>query len=446
MKHLTTLLLAVLLPASLSAQTWCYEKGNAAELIRQDSLRTGNNHHHYEYTDLHDTKAPAGYKAFYISHYGRHGSRSDYQEEAWARVAGALRPAYELGLLTDKGNLMYETAMEMCEASDGMREMLTTVGVKEHAGIASRMYDRFPAVFKGAKVIDAKASTVQRCVLSMGSFTTALAAKNPKLQFDMLTGPKYMEYIARTEGYREATKGSSKMLDEYKKQLGRDVETFLGIIFKDPKAASAFIEDPYHFESDLISTANYCQCFGIEDVFHRCMPFDVYYNAWSLKNHSLYLLHCNSVEFGDRRIPIARPLVNDIIERADAAVAGNGRAADLRFGHDYPLLALGGYLDIEGVGGRYSFDEIDENWFGSYYICMASNLQIIFYRNKKNDVLVKCLWNERECAIPSLTPVSGPYYRWSEVRDFWATRYPEDKYPDIDAADEAAALGMPAQK
>ena len=432
MKHYRPILAAAILSAAIGfhtndsyAQNYGYPEGkNAADLIREDTLRTGNNHHIYEYVDLHDTRAPKGYKAFYISHYGRHGSRTDHRgNEAWVVLEKELRPAYEAGILSWKGRQAYEKIVEMCEVGDGMREMLTPVGVKEHKEIARRMYRRFREVFRQSKEVEARSSTVQRCVLSMGAFCTALAAEDPKLDIDLLTGQRYMDYIAHTTGYGEATAGSEKMLKAYKKAHPRDTVSFFALMFNDPAEGRAFIKDAYHFESNLIECANYCQCLGVEDVFHRCMPFEVYYDAWSLKNRSLYLVHCNSAEFGDKRIPIGKPLVDDIIAKADAAVAGNGRAADLRFGHDYPLMALTGYLDLQGVGGRYSFDEIDDKWFGSWNICMASNLQLVFYRNRSGDVLVKCLYNERETLINGLEPFYGPYYRWDELRKYWMERF-----------------------
>ena len=326
-------------------------------------------------------------------------------------------------MLSWKGREAYEKLVEMCEAGDGMREMLTPVGVREHKGIAARMYDRFPEVFRKSKKVEARSSTVQRCVLSMGAFTTALAAKDPELDIDLLTGQRYMDYIAHTTGYGEATAGSEKLLKAHKKAHPRDTVKVFELMFNDPAEGRALIKNAYRFESNLIDCANYCQCLGVEDVFHRCMPFEVYYDAWSLKNRSLYIVHCNSAEYGDRRIPIGKPLVDDIIAKADAAVEGNGRAADLRFGHDYPLMALTGWLDLQGVGGRYSFDEIDDKWFGSWNICMASNLQLIFYRNKGGDVLVKCLYNERETLINGLEPFYGPYYRWDELRKYWMERF-----------------------
>ena len=47
---------------------------------------------------------------------------------------------------------------------------------------------------------------------------------------------------------------------------------------------------------------------------------------------------------------------------------------------------------------------------------MASNLQIIFYRNKSNDVIVKFLYQEQETRLRGLEPFYGPYYKWETVK------------------------------
>ena len=79
-------------------------------------------------------------------------------------------------------------------------------------------------------------------------------------------------------------------------------------------------------------------------------------------------------------------------------------------------MALVSYLGIEGVGERIPADEICDRWLGFWNIPMASNLQMIFYRNKKGDVLVKFLYQEQETRLRGLEPYVGPYYKWETVK------------------------------
>ena len=44
---------------------------------------------------------------------------------------------------------------------------------------------------------------------------------------------------------------------------------------------------------------------------------------------------------------------------------------------------------------------------------------MIFYRNKKDEILVKFLYNEEETGIPSLKSYSGPYYRWTDLKVYF---------------------------
>lgn len=83
-------------------------------------------------------------------------------------------------------------------------------------------------------------------------------------------------------------------------------------------------------------------------------------------------------------------LVTDILIKADAALAGNDIAADLRFGHDVGLMPFFSLLRIDGFDKAVGF----------------------------NEVLVKLFFNEQETSIPAIGP--GPYYRWSELREYLA--------------------------
>ena len=60
--------------------------------------------------------------------------------------------------------------------------------------------------------------------------------------------------------------------------------------------------------------------------------------------------------------------------------------------------------------------------FAPGQLLYASNLQMIFYKNRKGEVLVKFLANEQETLVPEINSFSGPYYRWEDVK-----RYIENK-------------------
>ena len=74
-----------------------------------------------------------------------------------------------------------------------------------------------------------------------------------------------------------------------------------------------------------------------------------------------------------------------------------------------PLIVL---LQMEGCSQRLSisdYDNIEKVWQDINITSMAANVQLVFYRNKQGDVLVKALHNEAEVRLP-LAGDNAPYY------------------------------------
>jgi len=113
-----------------------------------------------------------------------------------------------------------------------------------------------------------------------------------------------------------------------------------------------------------------------------------------------------------------RPLLADFVERACAAVDGRcPDAVTLRFGHDSILIRL---LSLIGVAECASEEADPQRWWRAWrdweVSPMAANFQLVFYRDRRGSVLVKCLLNEKETAIPALG--DGPYYPWPQLRAY----------------------------
>jgi hypothetical protein len=178
------------------------------------------------------------------------------------------------------------------------------------------------------------------------------------------------------------------------------------------------------FLFDCYSMGNIARCLDEPrvDPFSHFTPDELAVFA-KIKNAQIAPLYCHSRDTGricDR--VTGAPLLRDFVEKADEALAGNGRCADFRFGHDSgigPLLSL---LAVEGYDADGPLAESIDWWPGWKYIPMGSNLQMIFYRNKAGDVLVKLLRNEEETRIAAVPSFSGPYYKWSDLRSYFLRR------------------------
>ena len=130
----------------------------------------------------------------------------------------------------------------------------------------------------------------------------------------------------------------------------------------------------------------------------------------------MYGLMGDSEEFGGLNMEASRALGLDFVERADACIADDRVAADLRFGHDSGLWPLAGLFELEGVGNRCKASDAANRCPGWKWMPMAANLQMVFYRNTSGEVLVKILYNEKETLVRGLAPRSGPYYAWKDLK------------------------------
>lgn len=412
------------------------QSAQMVQFLKEFPQRAAFNTHSYEFMDVADTPAPRGYKPFYISHYGRHGSRSEWGGDyTYKVVRDVLQEAKGKGIgLTTAGDSLLREAALVYAGYNGMDGRLTARGAREHAQLASRMYHRYPEVFvHGSKQIRAVSSTVPRCLVSMNAFTAELRALQPSLEIDLDTGEKFMAYIAQGENgtIRERTQ---KALEARNARPLPESETVFHNLFQDPEAGKKLVMERLHsadvFQQLIYYVAKVAEANDINDNLFRYLPFDVVYRFHEQQFLSAYLNECNSELNGDLRLPLNTPLVDTLVAQANRVVSGqSNRAADLTFGHDWPFLGLVSYLGLEGVGDRLSADEAAARWMASWNCPFAANLQMIFYRSKKDGepVLVKFLLNERETRIPALNPVQGVYYQWDDVKSYLATRVPHTK-------------------
>lgn len=428
-KVLAVLALATMFVAARAQE----QSAQMVQFLKEFPQRAGFNTHSYEFNDVVDTPAPKGYHPFYISHYGRHGSRSEWGgDRSYKVVRDILQEAKDNGTeLTSVGDsLLRETAM-VYAGYNGMDGRLTLRGVREHEQLANRMYHRFPEVFKnGSRQIRAVSSTVPRCIVSMNGFTAQLRALQPSLELDLDTGEKFYAYIAQGENGTIKERTKKAMEARYATPLA-DSTTVFNNIFRDPEAGKKLVEDKIHsidrFQQLIYYVAKAAEAYDINDNVFRYLPFEAVYRFHEQQFLSAYLNQCNSQLNGDLRIALNKPLVDSLVLQADRVVSGKSdRAADLTFGHDWPFLGLCSYIGLEGVGDRLSADDAAASWMASWNCPFAANLQMIFYRSNKESapVLVKFLVNERETAIPALTAVEGPYYNWEDVKTYLAGRVP----------------------
>ena len=415
----TALTAIVLSAAPLHAQL-------TPERIARDKGIAYGVRHSYDPGTIVETPAPKGYKPFYISHVGRHGSRYDLGDGgAYGRVSEALVRADSIGILTTEGQKLLGEVRTMMDTQKGMHEMLTQRGCREHRGIAERMMKRFPQVFssKTRTEVDAVSSEVQRCILSMSNFLLALGSGNPELDITMDTGSKYMRYLMVWDGRHRSSMRSVRSESRAYLEANLDPSRLFGVLFSQPDSVHV---DPYDFCRNLFVCSAYTECMDLEDKVDIAAFFtpEEFFVLAANDSDVFYAENGNSPLYGEKTAAQGRRLLQDIITKADVALEqGSRRAADLRFTHDTAILPLCTLMDFSGVDICVEQTRAHEQVCTGDVIMMGSNLQIIFYSSKRNpEILVKVLYNEKERTFKALDAVEGPYYRWSDLKEYFNAR------------------------
>lgn len=397
------------------------QRTSALQQLKADPRRAYGTDYPYKQTaDVKLTKAPSGYKPFYISHYARHGSRYYWSSSLYKELDTLLTVAHQKQLLTPAGEEFRQKFMAAKdELQTGVSE-LTDLGWQQHQGIARTMYNNFPEVFeKGGNVL-AISSLVGRCVISMSAFCQELVQCNPKIEIREQSSRFTLDGVVPTDGQNPVKHNYPKDLKpRYEKNRdmfkGEDKlrNNLLSRVFTSTEGLPG---RKHHIASNLINLYTSLPSINHEGMMGNIITDDEMADRWEGDNLGGY-----SWVFGSQYQMI--PILKDILKKASAVIDGTSdRVADLRFGHD---TCIGPLTVLMGINGA-DLDPEDpyevKNCYQSWETCKASNIQLIFYRRKKaDDILVKCLMNGEEATLPVPT-TNYPYYKWSDFLKFYTDR------------------------
>ena len=421
---LFTSAVALCMTVAVSAQ-------QAREDFRKDITLSGSNYKAYPGPQKALTPAPAGYTPYYISHYGRHGSRYLIGPMDYDVPYNAMKKAADAGMLTEKGLEVFDKIGQIREEARGRDGELTQLGAEQHRGIAKRMYERFPEVFKGKTNIDAKSTTVIRCILSMENALLQLASMNPELNITHDASRHDMYYMNQSDSVLSALKRQGEKSQEYVdfRMKHRTSDRIMKLLFKDPNFLNDYkvrgrSVEPYKLVEKIFELASNMQSTELRHKFNMYDIFteDEVYELWLRSNAFWYVNYGSSPLSGGIQGYSQRNLLRKIISEADSCLAFPHPGATLRYGHDTMVMPLVCLLNLNGYDKKVSLDDLDKvGWLNYRIFPMACNVQFIFYHknDQDKDVIFKILHNEDEAEIPELKPVQGCYYKWSDFKDFF---------------------------
>ena len=355
--------------------------------------RTGGVYYAYPVEESKRIDIPAGYKPFYISHYGRHGSRWLPSEERYEWVAAEFADSKNL---TPMGKSVKRRLKKICRNARGHAGQLTPLGAEQHRGIARRMVENYPEVFQGNDTrILARSSTSPRCRASMLAFCHALPSP-----FSMETNPEDMAWINYESPELKA------LTARIFRQPNLTTDRFISSLFKD----SSKVNEPMKLLSELHTIAS-----DMQDIPLDISLWDIFTPEEMLAIHDANnerMTICNGDTLLNDGIPARSsiPLWQHMEADADSMITSGIHGASLRFGHDTALYRLLTLLGIQ-LPGKDMEDIIP----------MAANLQMVFLRGEgkegrgegNDSVLVAFLINEHPCHLQ--TSLSF-LYPWADVK------------------------------
>ena len=382
-------------------------------------------------------RAPEGYTPFYISHYGRHGSRWLPSDSRYTWVNHHFDDETNL---TPLGKKVKGWLTQVWENAKGNGGKLTKLGEKQHRGIADRMARNFPQIFAKGNHVQARSSVVDRCAKSMLAFTDELRQLQPSLDMDVKTDSADMAWIAYTSPEVKALENRTHIVAKV------SPDRFLHQLFKDITK----VDDPMKLMSEIHTIASSIQDVGlnfksyprqIEKGLYGLFTdeeFKAFYDA-----NNLRMTICNGEYPTNERIPArsAISLWENVEAEADKALASDRPSATLRFGHDTSLYRLYSLMnmffarpdaccdtDAKMASYKKESDAMD------VVVPMAANLQLVFYKKKQWDraypesnVLVRILCNERNVGELNLNAyiynddieyMAGNYYTWASLKNY----------------------------
>ena len=370
------------------------------------------------------TKAPMGYLPFYISHYSRHGSRYLISNEDYTRSLNLLQLAHEQHALSALGEDVLLRLQQVFDEADGHGGDLSPLGVRQHRGIAERMYQNFPEVFQNDANLSARSTVVLRCTMSMVAFCDRLKELNPTLHITYEASPKYMSYLnfQTPEANRFTDSRNGPWVEEFRKFRKEKIhpDRLVSQLFNDNDFVRKQV-NPSSLMYDLYQIA-----IGMQNIETKVSFLDLFepqelFDMWQIGNFSFYVGAANHADGHGIVAANAKHLLQNIVETADRAIATGDEAATLRFGHDGNVINLCALMQIENFGVAVSDpNELYKVWANFKVTPMAANVQLVFFRNKNNasDILVKVLHCEKEAHIPVSTN-QFPYYKWTDVRNYF---------------------------
>ena len=346
--------------------------------------------------------APEGYRLVCLSHYGRHGSRWMTSDKRYEWLCQQFE---DEKLLTRRGRSVRSRLKKICDNARGNGGQLSPVGVRQQQGLAARMVSRFPQMFSSDSHVTARSSVVRRCRKSMEAFVEEMKALGIGARIDMRTDSADMQWMSH--------ESPDEMLLKLQTDKSWSLSThrLFASLFRHPET----IADTARLFSELYAVASDLQDVDLPglSLYDLFTPDEMRY---CYQRSCREMRYENGMDPANHGIPAqcAANLWGNFVLCADSVLDSGKPGVTLRFGHDTALYRLLSLLGASPVA--------DDSLNLEDLVPMAANLQMLFYRNQQDSVVVAFYLNERPMSLHGMHPAftldawNVPYYSWSALK------------------------------
>jgi hypothetical protein len=399
-----------------------YAQHNTREEVLANIDLAGGTYSQYPTGQPSPSKAPKGYKPFYLSHMGRHGARYIGGTGTYTKILEVLEGAHSRGVLTAEGEKIYQAYKNLYPNLANREGVLTLKGQMQHRQIAAQIHRDYPELFKGKTKASALSTTSHRVILSMAIFMDQMKEMDRDFTYQVDYGFRYYPMLVPEShdnpAYVKRVPFPKETLEVYDKFAAEvfDENAVLARWFTSTDSLGMAKDSFLHRMSSLVSDFSNLD-FAVSDTLSGIFTDEERYHMWQIQNWSDYLYTARAKGIDTRRCREMSVTVKDIIDRYEEDVR-DGVSLRCRFSHDTALMPLISYLGVNGMDICTDDPHELENIWRSFSVPMACNLQIVFFRNSKqpDDVLIQVLLNGFQATLP--LPAAAPgFYRWSDFKE-----------------------------
>ena len=253
------------------------------------------------------------------------------------------------------------------------------------------MFKAFPEVFAGNPVMSARSTIVMRCAMSMDAFCESLKEEKPSLDITREASNRYMHYMNyHSEESNKFTAQDGPWSEEYRKFEEAHTRP-------DRLVASLFSDKEYilrNVNPDKVMWGLYWIAVDMQNMETKVSFMDLFekqemFDLWQIFNYRFYVCDSNYPLSNGMLIDNAKPLLRNVLTTAEDIISSGQNGATLRFGHDGNLIPFTGILRLKECYNQESDPYNFYKAFSTFSIApMAGNVQIVFFRNKKGEILV----------------------------------------------------------